>query len=61
MATIYVTGISDDAIEVCWGGNEDGIDRDGWQTVRCGEDLFGLSFEELARRGVGPVEVGDGD
>jgi hypothetical protein len=33
---------------------------DGLRVLRPGDELFGLSFEELARRGVGPVEVEDG-
>jgi hypothetical protein len=38
-----------------------GIHSDAGRTVRPGEELFGLTFDELAHHGVGPVEVEDGD
>ena len=62
MATIYVTDVSAAEIEVRWGGYDPDLDIhwDGARGVRPGEELFGLTFEELARRGVGPVEIGDG-
>ena len=61
MATIYVTDVSATEIEVRFGGYEDGTHWDGWRTVKPGDSFLGLSFEELARHGVGPVEIEDGD
>ena len=63
MATIYVTDVSATEIEVRWGGYDEdkGISWDGGRTVRPGDELFGLSFDELAQHGVGPVEIEDGD
>jgi hypothetical protein len=56
-----VTDVSATAIEVRFGGREDdGTCWDGLRVLRPGDELFGLSFDDLARRGVGPVEVGDG-
>jgi hypothetical protein len=60
MATIYIAAVSETEIEVIWGGYDPrfgGFHSDAGRTVRPGEELFGLSFEELARRGVGAVEV----
>ena len=62
MATIYVTDVSATEIEVRFGGcEEDGTCWDGFQVIKPGDELFGLSFEDLARHGVGPVEIDDGD
>ena len=61
MATIYVTDVSATEIEVRFGGcEEDGTCWDGFQVIKPGEELFGLSFEELAHHGVGAVEIEDG-
>jgi hypothetical protein len=62
MATIYVTDVSATEIEVRWGGYDPEVDvhYDGSRVVKPGDELFGLSFEDLARHGVGAVEIEDG-
>jgi hypothetical protein len=57
-----VTDVFATAIEVRWGGYDPEVDAhyDGSRVLRPGEELVGLSFEELARRGVGSVAIGDG-
>ena len=63
MARIYVTDVSANKIEVRWGGYDPDVEAyyDGSRVLRPGDELFGLTFEELARRGVGPVEIEHGD
>ena len=58
MATIHVTAITEDYVYVRFGMKaDDGTYFDGRRVLKPGEKLFGLSFDDLARRGVGPVEV----
>jgi hypothetical protein len=60
MAKIHVTAVTATEIDARFGGCEDGIDCDGWGTLRPGDELFGRSCADLVRHGVGPVEIEDG-